>query len=273
MKKEIRTIVYDIELNVEAYHLEGIVQPFPNHFHECYVIGFIEGGQRQLTCKHKTYTLHKADMIIFNPYDNHECQHIGKELLDYRAINIPQSTMLNLVKEITGQSELSSFSENVIVDREILCYLKSLHSMIMQESEEFEKQEKFILLISMLIQRYGQPFDYCLLEYSKEIDKVCLFIDEHFSEHISLYQLCQYVGLSQSTLLRAFMKSKGVTPYRYLESKRINEARKLLEEGLTPVQVALQTGFSDQSHFTNYFSRITGISPALYRDIFIKEDL
>ncbi|MEG0368210.1 MAG: AraC family transcriptional regulator, partial [Coprobacillus sp.] len=139
-------------------------------------------------------------------------------------------------------------------------------------SHEFEKDEDFLLLITLLIQRYGQPFEKCLLEYSQEIEDVCCFIDEHYREHISLQQLCQCVGLSQSTLLRAFTKSKGVTPYRYLESKRINEAKKLLEKGLMPVDVALQIGYSDQSHFTNYFSHITGISPGLYRDIFMKGD-
>ena len=40
MKKETRTVVYDEELRIEAYRFEGIVQPFPNHFHEHYVIGF-----------------------------------------------------------------------------------------------------------------------------------------------------------------------------------------------------------------------------------------
>ena len=39
MKKEVRTVVYDDELRIEAYHFEGIVQPFPNHFHDYYVIG------------------------------------------------------------------------------------------------------------------------------------------------------------------------------------------------------------------------------------------
>lgn len=34
MKKEIRTVVYDESLRIEAYRFEGIVQPFPNHFHE-----------------------------------------------------------------------------------------------------------------------------------------------------------------------------------------------------------------------------------------------
>lgn len=57
MKKEVRTAVRDDELRVEAYRFEGIVQPFPNHFHEYYVIGFMEDGKRVLSCKDQEYTI------------------------------------------------------------------------------------------------------------------------------------------------------------------------------------------------------------------------
>ena len=75
-------------------------------------------------------------------------------------------------------------------------------------------------------------------------------------------------GLSKSTLLRAFTKSKGVTPYLYLQNIRIGEAKKLLEKGVAPIEAALSTGFSDQSHFTNYFNSFIGLAPGIYRDIF-----
>ncbi|WP_331654199.1 hypothetical protein [Anaerotignum sp. MB30-C6] len=42
MKQEIRKVKYDAELKVEAYHFREIMQKFPNHFHEYYMIGFIE---------------------------------------------------------------------------------------------------------------------------------------------------------------------------------------------------------------------------------------
>lgn len=93
-------------------------------------------------------------------------------------------------------------------------------------------------------------------------------MEEHFAEHISLDMICRHVGLSKSTLLRAFTRSKGVTPYRYLENIRIGKARKLLEQGASPAQAALETGFSDQSLFTNYFTRFIGLAPGIYRDIF-----
>lgn len=95
---------------------------------------------------------------------------------------------------------------------------------------------------------------------------------QHYSERIYLDQICRYANLSKSTLLRAFTKSKGITPYRYLETIRINEAKALLEQGVQPIDAAMQIGFSDQSHFTNYFSSYIGLTPSVYRDIFSNKD-
>lgn len=67
MKKAIRTIVYDDELRIEAYRLEGIVQPFPNHFHEHYVIGIVEDWQRVLFCKNRKYGIKKGSIVLLIP--------------------------------------------------------------------------------------------------------------------------------------------------------------------------------------------------------------
>lgn len=63
MKKETRTVVYDDELRLEAYRFEGTQQPFPNHFHEYFVIGFVEDGERCLFCRNQEYVIKKA--ILF----------------------------------------------------------------------------------------------------------------------------------------------------------------------------------------------------------------
>lgn len=268
MKKEVRTVVYDDELRIEAYRFEGIVQPFPNHFHEYYVIGFVEDGQRALSCKNKEYILEKGSIVLFNPGDNHACVQSDEGTLDYRGLNISAAVMLDLAEEVTGRRELPGFSKNVIDDEEVTCYLRPLHEMLMKGTGDFGKEETLLFLISTLIQNYGQPFESCIPECRQEIEKACEFMEQHYKSRIYLDQICKYAGLSKSTLLRAFTKSKGVTPYRYLENIRINEAKKLLVQGVAPLDVAIQTGFSDQSHFTNYFSSFIGIAPGVYRDIF-----
>lgn len=272
MSKETKTVVYDNELKVEAFYLKQIIQSFPNHFHEYYVIGFIEDGKRCLSCKNKEYTVEKGNIILFNPRDNHSCIQIDDYALDYRGLNISKEVMLDLAKEITGKCELPGFTETVIYNDELNWYFYPLHEMIMSNSHEFKKEENLLLLISLLIQNYSKPFKSCIPECRQEIEKACTFIEQHFTERIYLEQICQYSGLTKSTLLRAFTKSKGVTPYRYLETIRINEAKKLLQKGVSPIEAAMQTGFSDQSHFTNYFNKFIGLSPGVYRSIFCNKN-
>lgn len=80
---------------------------------------------------------------------------------------------------------------------------------------------------------------------------VCAFIRQYYAEHLTLEQLCRCAGLSKSTLLRAFVQAKGVTPYRYLEAVRIQKAQQFLGHGLSPAEAALRTGFADQSGNTH----------------------
>lgn len=272
MRKETRTVVYDEELRIEAYRFEGIIQPFPNHFHEHYVIGFVEDGQRVLSCKNKDYNIECGNIILFNPGDNHSCVQSDDGTFHYRGFNISTDIMLNLTEEVTGKRELPGFSKNVIYDDEITCYLRPLHEMVMKGISDFGKEENLLFLISALIQKYGQPFEKCIPECPQKIERACEFIHQHFSERLYLDQICHYAGLSKSTLLRAFTKSKGITPYRYLETIRINEAKSLLEKGMQPIDTAMHTGFSDQSHFTNYFSSFIGLTPGVYREIFLEKN-
>lgn len=268
MKKEARTVVRDEELKIEAYRFEGIAQPFPNHFHAYYVIGLLEDGERALRCKNREYAVKKGDVLLFNPGDSHACAQSGGGTLDYRGLNISKEVMLDLAEEVTGRRELPGFSRCVASDEEAARRLRALHQLVMEDSGGFGKEEALLLLASLLLRRYGRPFETCVPECREEIEETCAFMEQHYAERISLEQLCRRAGLSKSALLRAFTKTKGVTPYSCLMNIRVGEARKLLEQGVSPAEAALRTGFSDQSHFTNCWTRLIGLTPGAYREIF-----
>ena len=268
MKKGMKTVCYDEELNIEAYQFNGIIQPFPNHFHDYYVIGVVESGERCLSCKNKEYVIKAGDVLLFNPNDNHGCSQIGNESLDYREINIPSAVMLSLVKDLTGNDIVPKFTENVIYDYEVKACVCSLHKMLIEGAEGFEKEEMLYMLISMLAERYLKVHSDAIDKCSEKIATACDFMERHYNESISLNQLCEYSKLGKSTLLREFTKLKGVTPYRYLQSIRIGKAKELLENGVSPIDVALQTGFSDQSHFSRFFQMYIGLAPAEYGKMF-----
>lgn len=272
MKNEVRTAVYDGTLQVEAYRLQGIAQPFPAHFHDHYVIGLTEAGERRMICRGQTWTLQRGSMVLFCPGELHACVQANAEPFDYRGMNIPSQVMLKEVREAVGNTALPEFSQPALEDAEAACCLRLLHQAIMEEDSSFRKEELFLLLISRLLQQYGQPPPRSVPECRIEVESARAFMEKHFAEHLDLEQLCGLVHLSKSTLLRAFTRAKGITPYHYLVNLRICAAKRLLEQGASLLEAAMQTGFSDQSHFTNCFSRYIGLTPGTYQEIFTRAE-
>lgn len=272
MLKEERMVCYDKELKIEAYCFKGIMQKFPNHFHEYYVIGFIESGERHLSCKNKEYNIGTGDLLLFNPMDNHTCEQIDDKTLDYRCINIKPEIMQKAVLEVLGKEYLPQFTTPVVFHSEQKSLLRELHIMIMEEQTDFQKEEIFLFLIKKLIEEYTVPLTLVEpVQINLEIQSICDYLENNFAERISLDDLSRLTKLNKYSLLRSFTKIKGITPYRYLETVRVNKAKKLLEEGIEPVEVAMQTGFVDQSHFTNFFKGFIGLTPKQYQNIFIDD--
>jgi AraC-like DNA-binding protein len=89
---------------------------------------------------------------------------------------------------------------------------------------------------------------------------------EHLAGELPLGMIASACGLSVSQFSRAFRKSVGVPPYRWAMQQRIALAKALLREDVLALsQVALECGFSDQSHFTRSFSAMVGVSPGVWR--------
>lgn len=92
------------------------------------------------------------------------------------------------------------------------------------------------------------------------------YVRENLAQPISLEQLSTIAGLSKRHFLRAFQESVGATPYNYVLSLRIQEARRLLSEtSASLVDVALATGFSHAQHFSTSFKKATGMTPSAFR--------
>ena len=80
------------------------------------------------------------------------------------------------------------------------------------------------------------------------------------------YKLAAEAGMSVSKFQRMFMKIIGVRPGRYIIQQRLNAACRLLESSdLGIYDIALATGFCDQSHFTKIFKSWRGMAPGAYR--------
>lgn len=272
MPNEQRTVLYDTRLQIEAYRFQGLLQRFPNHFHDYYVILTIEAGSRHLTCKQREYTTSPGDMVLFNPGDVHACEPLDGRPLDYKSINIRPEVMQKTVQEITGTAFLPSFTQTVLYRSELTACLTELHRLISAGETDFVKEERYLFLIGQLVSEYADlsppntPHP-----AADEFSAVAAYLDTHYDTPVSLDELCAVAGMSKYHFIRSFTKVKGISPYSYLQTVRITRAKTLLEQGTPPVQVALLTGFADQSHFTNCFKRLIGLTPRQYMRIFVQD--
>jgi AraC family transcriptional regulator len=91
------------------------------------------------------------------------------------------------------------------------------------------------------------------------------YVEDHLAEPMSLPTLAQLVRLSPCHFCRAFKQSFGITPGRYLTSRRIERAKTLLAKPAPSVtEIGLAVGFSETSSFTATFRKATGLTPTAY---------
>jgi AraC-like DNA-binding protein len=93
-------------------------------------------------------------------------------------------------------------------------------------------------------------------------------INANLDGDLSLEQIANECRLSVSHFARAFTRSTGISPHRWLMQRRVDVAKDLmLTTDSSLVEIALKCGFSDQSHFTRVFAEATGETPGRWRQV------
>lgn len=99
-----------------------------------------------------------------------------------------------------------------------------------------------------------------------QLRRVTARMEESLFDPTPLEDLAGITGLSASYFSRAFKVSTGMAPHRWYLTERVRRAQcALLETNDSLAEVALASGFADQSHFTRAFHNITGASPGAWR--------
>ena len=90
-------------------------------------------------------------------------------------------------------------------------------------------------------------------------------IEAQLGERLLIAELATAVRLSPSHFARAFKRSVGCSPHHYMLTRRIERAKEQMRTSDTPLaQIAVECGFSDQSHFTRCFKRCEGETPTAW---------
>ena len=103
-----------------------------------------------------------------------------------------------------------------------------------------------------------------LAEWQKR--RILRHVSENLGLSIRIENLASLAGLSVSYFSRRFRSSFGVAPGQYVRLGRLEHAKSLLRQTASPLcQIAVASGFSDQSHMSRAFQAVVGSTPARWR--------
>ncbi len=93
------------------------------------------------------------------------------------------------------------------------------------------------------------------------------YIHEHLDRNLTLSKLAARANLSTHYFASLFKQSTGFTPHQYITRCRLEKAKQLLQQTELPiVEIALEVGFQNQSHFTRVFRQYLKVTPKVYRN-------
>jgi AraC-like DNA-binding protein len=239
---------------------------FPMHTHPEYVVGAVVAGAERLRFHDADFLLPAGDTLFIRPDVPHANEAAHGQRFGYCVLYIGAAlfrSMLGRDGDGDAPDGLALFDRRVARSPALFALVLRSHRRLCRAHDALEQQSLLALLVGGLAEAGATAPTRHAAVPSRMAD-VRRHLDEHFSETVALDTLATIGRVSPFHLVRAFKHETGLTPVAYRTQRRITEACRLLRASTPIAEVALATGFADQSHLTRQFQRIMGVSPGRY---------
>ncbi len=237
------------------------------HVHWVFSLSAVDAGVRMYTTKKGKYCVTSGNIFVVNLGDVHSSSVPAGYKCSNKSMRIDPGLLRSINMQITGNLyETISLRQPVIHDMELSRHIFDLHRVMGKSPESLEVECRILDIFSMLYERHSQQGKNPGV-FGKEhirVCRACEYLQDRFNENISLNELADFAGLSPFYLSRVFTQAMGVPPHTYQLQIRLKKATDLLAAGRPIIEVALETGFCDQSHFQKSFKKKFGITPRQY---------
>jgi AraC-like DNA-binding protein len=255
----------DVELRFSEYRQHA----FEKHTHDTYSIGLIKNGRTRFFYKGQWKTAVKGEIVLINPGLVHACNPPEGSALTYYMLYIHCGFLEEIGRSLSGEKKRTPvFSNPLVRDKPLFRQLNKTARLLEKSAADLEIESLLVESLAGLLCRYGYfpvSTEDTLPGCAENIKRSQAYLLENLFRNISLEELSSFSGLSPYHFLREFRKHCGLPPHAYQLQERIHAAKKFLAEGRPIAQVAADTGFSDQSHFTRKFKTFVGATPRQYQ--------
>lgn len=267
-RKERAVLWRDNDLEgLDILHASYVTHAFARHTHETFAIGLIEAGAGAFASRGATHIARAPNIFIIHPDEVHDGYAAAQNGWTYRMLYPDPGLFQRFGPEARRPSHALPFFPHTIIEDEYLRgLLLTFHLLLEQPSDRLARETTLSLALNYLITTHAtSPSSLPSVGHERRaIAQVKDYLHACYAQPISLEQLASMVQLHPFSLIRAFRAQMGLPPHAYLTQVRIGHAKRLLREGVSVAQVALETGFADQSHLTRHFKHHVGVTPGCY---------
>lgn len=252
---------------VEALAGRFISNEFRRHIHKTFIIGTVEQGTRIITFADGAVTVSENELFIINPGQVHSCSSESLSGHSYKILSVAPETMRSIACQISEKHEnIPFFPENHYANADVSDTFLKLFDTVEEPESEIQVESAVYEFLSSLLMSHSEfpPEINAAGEQKDAIKNACDHIRRNYMENISLGSLAAIACLSPFHFQREFKKHMGITPHEYLSDYRIGESKKMLLKSGNIADIAVKTGFFDQSHFSRTFRKTVGITPGNY---------
>lgn len=246
-----------VELRLACYR----EATFGNHTHVTYSIGLIDDGHTSFSLCGSKHRAGPGQMVVIEPLELHSCNPDPGQVMGYRMFYLDPEWL-----SLDPSGARVRFSYPVIDDPELFGEWSDIFDLVRSDTPAADKRDAIARAVSRLVddhadslQSFDAPADLHAVKIAKRV------LSERVAERVTLVELAKQAGVSRSHLSRAFRAAEKLPPHRYQNQLRVQLAKEMLVDGASPGDVAVETGFSDQSHFSRVFREFTGATPVQYQ--------
>jgi len=240
------------------------------HSHNELSIGFIHQGSTSLNVENFNFKLSSGDIIIIPPQQIHLCIPVDNKAFNFHMIYINSSWFERtfVIDPVLLKARRYKIDQNK--KEKLLKYLINWNVI----KDPFVVEGLAIEILSdLLVKDINEIItktkdNYKISEKDKEskIKDIYNLFKTNPVNNYHLDDLSELAGISKFSLIRSFRKIYDLTPHQFLVNARINLARSMLRKDRSVAEVAVECGFSDQSHFVKSFKLYYGMTPIEYKN-------
>lgn len=197
--------------------------------------------------------LHSVEKILTNFSDFAFEERLNDKLRNYKNYCIIMNTLFRKAAESGGVHPL---------------YIDRVSSGFAKEIESITNISAVPALMTKFTRKYCNLVrENSIKNYSAPVQKAIIFIDSDLTADLNLNHLAEIQNISPAYLSNLFHKETGETLTEFVNKRRINYARKLLDTSSLQIQtIALRCGIVDVHYFSRTFKKYVGKTPKEYRD-------